>query len=166
MLVVLSDTHATDAPSLPDHLAGAVDAAADVIHAGDFTAAAVLDWFERRNSLTAVVGNRDSPAVRERLPETATVEWEGLTVVVVHGHRRDATALSMLARQEEADVLVCGHTHRPRVDSLDECVLLNPGSHADPRGNRPGYAAIERQRGGVCVELRSPTGKCYETRQL
>jgi putative phosphoesterase len=166
MLVVLSDTHETDPPELSAHLADAVADAERVIHAGDFTTAAVLDFFERQNSLTAVPGNRDEPAVCERLPETATVEWGDLRLVVVHGHRRDATALSLLARQENADVVVRGHSHRPRLDTLGDAVLLNPGSHADPRGNRPGYAVVARDSGAVRIELRSPTGECVDSRLL
>jgi putative phosphoesterase len=166
MLVVLSDTHATEVPELSDHLAHAVAEADRVLHAGDFTTAAVLDFFQRQNSLDAVVGNRDTPAVRERLPETATVEWGGLRLVVAHGHRRDATGLSMLARQAAADVVVRGHSHRPRIGDLGDAVLLNPGSHADPRGNRPGYAAVEQSGGDVRVELRSPTGEVHESRLL
>lgn len=160
MLAVLSDTHETDSLSLPAHLRDVLDRADRLIHAGDFTTAAVLDNFAARAPLTAVFGNSDGLAVRERLPETTTVEWGGLTIAVAHGHRRAATGLSLLAREADADVLVRGHTHRPRVDRLGECLLLNPGSHADPRGNRPGYAVIEAAEEGPRIELRTPDGDC------
>jgi len=166
MLAVLSDTHATTEPELSAHLNETLTAADQVVHAGDFTAEVSLDAFAAYGPLTAVVGNRDDAAVRDRLPETATVEWDGLGLVVVHGHRRDATSLSMLARQEDADVVVRGHSHRQRLDDLGETLLCNPGSHADPRGNRAGYAAVERADGGHVVELRSPEGEAYESRRL
>jgi len=166
MLVALSDTHASESPELSAHLETAVAEADRVIHAGDFTAAAVLDEFAAGSDLTAVFGNRDAPAVCERLPETATVEWGDLTLVVVHGHRRDATALGMLARQADADVVVRGHSHRPRLADLGDRLLVNPGSHADPRGNRPAYAALVRTADGVRVELRSPAGEPFESRRL
>lgn len=167
MLVVLSDTHGTESPRLTPHLEETLAEADLLVHAGDFTTERVLDAFESRvDRLVAVAGNSDSTAVRKRLPETTTVEWDGLRLVLTHGHRHDETALSLLARQETADVAVVGHTHSPGSRSVGDLTILNPGSHADPRGSRSAYLAIERAVNAPRGEFRTVKGRVFQTVEL
>ena len=167
MLLVLSDTHGIDDPALTDHLREQIRAADTVVHAGDFTTLAVLDRFEAlADELVAVHGNADSAAVRERLPATRTVDTLGVRILVVHGHEHDGTTLSLLAREEGADVVVLGHTHRPEVGQHGGVTVLNPGSHADPRGNRPAYATVGQASGETVACLHALAGDPFERRSL
>jgi phosphoesterase, MJ0936 family len=166
MLVALADTHGTRRPRLTDHLRDVLERAEVVLHAGDLTTPAVLDSFESFGGLRAVYGNSDDSEVCERLPETSSLEWAGTRFVLTHGHRRGWTSLSMLARQERGDVVVVGHTHRPSVGERGEMAVVNPGSHADPRGHRATYAAFERTEGGVAGQCRTVNGKTLETVEL
>jgi len=164
MLTAISDTHGTDSHRLTGQTLEAVRAADHVVHAGDFTTEAVYDAIDAEaTSLTAVTGNNERPALRERLPAEATVEWEGYRVLVVHGHRHSDTALGMLARQEAADIVVVGHSHRPELGELDGCLLANPGSYADPRRYRPAHAELDVDEGALRARLRSPEGEVFET---
>jgi putative phosphoesterase len=113
-----------------------------------------------------VYGDSDERRVRERLPETRTAEWADRQFVVAHGHRREWTSLSMLARQEKADAVVVGHAHRPWVGERGGRVVLNPGSHADPRGGRATYAVLERTEGGVVGRCRTVDGQPLEAVEL
>lgn len=186
MLVALADTHATGDPPLTDHLRATFREADVVLHAGDFTAATTLAGFrdlaaEAGADFAAVHGNSDSAAVRADLPAVRTVEAFGERVLLVHGHDHGRTQRSLLARQEGAGVAVVGHTHRPGVTRLggsgvgqgnrnagrsgdgggeqqEGLTVVNPGSHADPRGGQPAYARVHRRAGAVDVELRSPAG--------
>jgi putative phosphoesterase len=179
MLVALSDTHGRDAPRLDGRAEEAVEAADLVVHAGDYTTEAVLDAFEARCDLRGVYGNNDPPAVRERLPAERVVEWAGLRIAVVHGHEHTATALAMVGRQSNADLVVAGHSHDPAFEAgghagtaegesagaFDAAVpTLNPGSHADPRWHCPAHAELEwdeeadRSRG----RLVEPSGEVFE----
>lgn len=144
MLVVCSDTHGIDDTRLQGRTRAAVTAADLVIHAGDFTTPAVLDAFrEAATRLVAVHGNADDSAVRARLPAAATTTYAGTRIAVTHTERGGATALSLFGRERGAALVVSGHTHRPAVvDAEGGPILLNPGSHADPRGNRPGHAEL------------------------
>lgn len=143
LLVVCSDTHGRDGPRLSGRVETAVAEAERVVHAGDFTTEASLDGFRRAaDRLHAVHGNADDPAVRERLPGALTATWRGLRIAVRHRPEGGTTGLSLFGRERDADLVVFGHTHRPTVRDGDP-VLLNPGSHADPRGNRPAHAEIE-----------------------
>jgi putative phosphoesterase len=165
MLTVISDTHGTDSHRLTGRTREAVQDASHVIHAGDFTTEAVLDSVAAQaDNLTAVAGNRDNPAVRERLPDVTTLEWERLTFAIAHGHQHTETALELLARQEHADIVVIGHSHRPEITELDSCLLINPGSYADPRRHQPGHAELDTDHGSVRIRLRSPHGETIETR--
>jgi len=164
MLTVISDTHGTDDHRLAGHTLDAVRSADRVVHAGDFTTEAVYDAIDAEAAeLTAVAGNNERPRLRERLPTKTTVEWNGYRILVVHGHRHSDTALGMLARQEHADIVVVGHSHRPELADLDGRLLVNPGSYADPRRYRPAYAELDTTDGALRARLRSPKGETFET---
>ena len=169
MLVVLSDTHGTDAADLRGRTREAVLAAEMVAHAGDFVTSAVLGAFERHaDTLRAVHGNNDDGDVLDRLPPVRTFDYGGVRFAMTHGHgrRRGSTALSMLGRERDADAVIFGHSHRPGFDDAGALPLLNPGSHAQPRGNRPAHAELERRDGdeaGLSGRLCTPDGDVFET---
>lgn len=159
MLAIISDTHGTTDHRLDGRTLEAVHEAELVIHAGDFTTTAVYDAIEREaTDLVAVQGNNDDAELRSRLPNERTVEWEGISFLVVHGHEHTETALSMLARQEDADVVVVGHSHRPELSELSGRLLVNPGSYADPRQYRPAHAEVKATAEGMRVLLCEPEG--------
>jgi hypothetical protein len=167
VLCVLSDTHGTDGHRLDGHLLDAVRGAELVVHAGDFTTERVLDAFESEcTDFRAVHGNNATPAVRERLPAECVVDHEKVTIALTHGDERNATELALFGRQEGADLVVSGHSHQPGVTDTGEVVLLNPGSHADPRWYRPGYAELAVGEGRVEGRLREPSGETFEEFRL
>lgn len=167
MLVAIGDTHATDDHRLAGAALSAVREADLVVHTGDFTRAPVLDAIAAEAAeLVAVAGNNDEPAVRERLPDTATVDALGRRLVVTHGHQQDDTARSLLAREEGADVIVVGHSHRPTIRELGDVTLVNPGSYADPRWYEPAFAVLEREGGDLGVRLVRPDGTTIERATL
>lgn len=162
MLVVLSDTHASDGTALVDAAADAVAAADFVLHAGDFTTEAVLEaFYETTDEFRAVHGNADNAAVTERLPEATTLEYGGVRIAVTHRRRGGATGLAMFGRERGADLVVSGHTHRPTVDDAGAVTLLNPGSHADPRGARQSFAVLEPKNGGLAGRLKTVDGETF-----
>jgi putative phosphoesterase len=164
MLVILADTHAEEESPLTDHVSDAVMDASLVAHAGDFTSETALDEFENTAAeFVAVAGNSDSEAVREQLPDWRTFEYEGYRFLLTHGHRHDRTSLSLLARQEEADVVGVGHTHRAGIDHVGDVVVVNPGSHADPRGGEPTMAVVTRTGDSLRVRVQTIGGQTRES---
>ena len=136
-LVVTADTHLPRrARDLPHALWTAIDAADLVVHAGDWVDVALLDLLEARaRRLLAVHGNNDHGALRERLPEVARAEVEGLRLAVVH-ETGDATGRERrcAARFPDTDVLFFGHSHIPwDTTAATGLRLLNPGSPTDRR---------------------------------
>ena len=163
MLVVVSDTHGTTDHRLRGHTRRAVREAEAVVHAGDFTTEAVVDAFESEATLYAVHGNSDDPTVRDRFPDCRTLTFGGVTVAVTHTRRGGRTALSLFGRERGADLVVFGHTHRPTVVDDGGPVLLNPGSHAEPRGNSAAHAELSRTESGLEGRVRTPDGDVLAT---
>lgn len=161
MLVFLGDTHGERSHRLEGRTLEAVRNADHVCHTGDFTTEAVYEAIEAEAGgapLTAVHGNSDSQALKEKLPARATVTYEDLTLVVVHGHEHDETSLSFLARQENADVVIVGHTHRPVIRETPHALVVNPGSHADPPGATASHGELTHGERGMAIEVRAPYG--------
>jgi putative phosphoesterase len=163
VLAVLSDTHGRDGPRLSGRTAEAVETAEAIVHAGDLVTREVLEAFEAYGPVHAVAGNSDRPGVRERLPDERVLEWTGLRIAVVHGHRHTDTAAAMLARQSGADLVVVGHSHSPEFRE-GAVPVLNPGSHADPRWNRPAHAELawDDDAGRADGRLVEPSGTVFE----
>ena len=83
----------------------------------------------------AVWGNNDHGGFRDRLPEVARVEVEGVRLGVIH-ETGDAKGREQRcsARFPDLDVLVFGHSHIPWDTTTDTGLrLLNPGSPTDRR---------------------------------
>jgi putative phosphoesterase len=136
-LLLLADTHVPKrARDLPEAVWRAVGEADVVVHAGDWVDVRLLDALEARSRrLVGVHGNNDHGELRERLPEVARTEIEGVRVGVVHetgpskGREQRASAL-----YPDLDVLVFGHSHIPWDTTSESGLrLLNPGSPTDRR---------------------------------
>lgn len=136
-VVLLADTHVPRrARELPAPVWRAIEQADVVLHAGDWVDERLLDELETRTRrLVGVCGNNDRGALRERLPEVARVEIEGVLFGIVHetGPARGREARCS-ARFGDLDVLVFGHSHIPwDTTSATGLRLLNPGSPTDRR---------------------------------
>ena len=171
-LLILADTHVPKrARDLPAEVWRAVDQAEVVIHAGDWVDVRLLDSLERRaRRLVGVYGNNDHGVLRERLPEVARVEIDGIRFGVVHetgpaqGRERRCSA-----QFPDVDVLVFGHSHIPSIFTLEpdgiqvdvvrgdrqvlrlergRRYLVNPGSVGQPRDRNisAAYAVYDSAR--------------------
>ena len=136
-LVLTADTHLPKrSRDLPHSLWTAIDAADVVVHAGDWVDVALLDQLEARaRRLVGVYGNNDHGPLRQRLPEVARVEVEGIRMAVVHetGDRKGREERCAVGFPD-TDLLVFGHSHIPwDTTAASGLRLLNPGSPTDRR---------------------------------
>ncbi|MFB6114425.1 MAG: metallophosphoesterase [Halodesulfurarchaeum sp.] len=160
VIVVVSDTHRSDRPGLKGPLADAISEAAVVVHAGDFTTEAVHSGFQSvSRRLRAVYGNRDSQELKHRLPAARTIEFAGVRIALTHTQAGGELGLRYFGEERDADLVICGHTHRPSVTAADGITLLNPGSHTSPRGSDATYSILSPTEEGLSGAIRTVDGR-------
>ncbi len=158
-LLVVADTHLPlRAKRLPNELLELLPVVDLVVHAGDWVDEPTLDLFEESaRVLVACWGNNDGPGLRSRLPETARIELDGISIAVTHetgpkeGRERRADT-----RFPDADLLIFGHSHIPW-DSITPggMRLLNPGSPTDRRAQpNASYLVVDIAAGRIDADLR------------
>ncbi len=118
---LVSDTHDLLRPEVLEYLRGSDH----ILHAGDICSNAVLQALAQLAPLTAVRGNNDRGSWAQRLPEAVSVHLAGVVVHMVHD-------LGQLVLPADARVVVCGHSHQPKVEDRAGVLYVNPGS-AGPR---------------------------------
>lgn len=135
---LISDTHGRLRAEALERLGG-VD---HILHAGDIGPVDLLTELEAVAPVTAVWGNTDGFDVRAAVREVAALELEGRQVVVMHGHQVGSPNPDNLrAAHPAADIIVYGHTHRPRVDR-GTSLVINPGAAGAARFGIPPSVAI------------------------
>lgn len=136
LIGLISDTHIPDrARIIPQNVLDAFKDVDLIIHAGDLTIQAVIDELEGIAPVVAIQGNMDRVAGLE-LPKARTIDVEGVKIGVAHGEvypRADTQQLLYLAKQLDVDILVTGHSHQPKIEQVEDVLLLNPGSPIVPR---------------------------------
>lgn len=136
LIGLISDTHIPDrARIIPQNVLDAFKDVDLIIHAGDLTIQAVIDELEEIAPVVAIQGNMDRVAGLE-LPKAQTIDVEGVKIGVAHGEvypRADTQQLLYLAKQLDVDILVTGHSHQPKIEQVEDVLLLNPGSPIVPR---------------------------------
>jgi uncharacterized protein len=113
---LISDTHGWLDPRALDVLAG-VDV---ILHAGDIGALAIVDALRAVAPVHAVRGNNDKTPDLLALPEHVDLDVDGALVHLVHRPQD--------ARPGDATIVVCGHTHKVKVEQRDGVWWVNPGA--------------------------------------
>ncbi len=121
---IISDTHGLLRPEAVERLAG-VD---HIIHAGDIGRPDVISELRRIAPVTAVRGNIDRDEWAAGYLQTELVKLGGRFFYVLH----NLAQLDLDPVAAGIDVVVSGHSHQPRIETVDGVVYLNPGS-AGPR---------------------------------
>ncbi len=133
-LALLSDTHGLLRPEV----LGRIEGVDRILHAGDVGPADLLLELEAIAPVTAVWGNTDGFELRHRVPEVAGRNWEGYSVVLLHGHQLGTPTPERLAElHPTADLVVFGHTHVPVIRREGSVLVVNPGSCGHRRNPYP-----------------------------
>jgi putative phosphoesterase len=168
---LISDTHGLLRPEAFEALRGSDF----IVHAGDIgedarerpavperAGRAVNSLLERLETLapvTAVRGNNDRGPWAERLAGTAWLHAGGIVVHVLH----DLADLDLDPDAAGVDVVVAGHSHRPKIQRRGGLLFVNPGSAGPVRFKLPVSIALLQVRGrevdARIVELESRRGQ-------
>src|SRR3954463_6887304 len=121
---IISDTHGLLRPEAIKQLCGADH----IIHAGDIGAPEVIEGLRRIAPTTAVRGNIDIGAWAKDYPDTKLVALGGRVFYVLHNLKE----ITLDPAASGFDIVVSGHSHRPKIETKNGVLYVNPGS-AGPR---------------------------------
>ena len=142
---IISDTHGLLRPEAERRLAG-VD---HIVHAGDIGRPEIIDALRRIAPVTAIRGNVDSAEWAREYADTKLVSLAGKSIYILH----DLKTLHIDARAG-IDVIVSGHSHVPKIDTVGGVLYLNPGSAGPRRFKLPiTLATLKVTREGMRPEL-------------
>ena len=143
---LISDTHGLLRPEAVAALRGS----RYIVHAGDIGDPAVLDELSRIAPVTAVRGNNDTGSWAKKLRETQTLEVGRTRIYVIH----DIAQLDLDPVAAGYQVVVAGHSHRPKNELRDGVLYVNPGSAGPRRFKLPiAVARLVVSAGSAAFEL-------------
>lgn len=126
---VISDTHGFLRPEALEALRGVEH----ILHAGDVGDPAILDQLRRLAPLTAIRGNIDRSGPCANLPETELIELGGKSIYMLH----DVHNLDLNPFAAGIQVVISGHSHKPRIEHKKGVLYFNPGSAGPQRFSLP-----------------------------
>jgi putative phosphoesterase len=139
---VISDTHGLLRPEAVERLAGVHH----IIHAGDIGGPEVIAGLRRIAPTTAVSGNVDRGEWAAGYPQTQLVKLGGRSFYVLH----NLAELDLDPAAAGIDVVVSGHSHRPKIEAVDGVLYLNPGSAGPRRFSLPiALATLDLSEGAI-----------------
>lgn len=121
---IISDTHGLLRPEACRRLAG-VD---HILHAGDIGRPEVISALRQLAPTTAIRGNIDTGGWAEQYPHTARLKLGERSILMLH----DLNTLDLDPAAAGIELVVSGHSHRPKIATVGSVLYLNPGS-AGPR---------------------------------
>jgi putative phosphoesterase len=126
---IISDTHGLLRLEAVRRLSG-VD---HIIHGGDIGRPDIIEELRNIAPVTAIRGNVDNGDWAREYPETERVRFAGQSIFVLH----DLRTLRIDPVMIGIDVIVSGHSHVPKIDTIGGVLFVNPGSAGPPRFKLP-----------------------------
>ena len=98
------------------------------------------------------------PSLGQESPLFLVVEAGGKRLFCSHGHRYGVKSgtemLRSIARDNNCDAALYGHTHERYIACEDGIDIMNPGSCSCPRdGNKPSYGYIDITENGIFMNI-------------
>jgi hypothetical protein len=126
---VLSDTHGLLRPEVRQFLVGCDY----IVHGGDIGGAEILESLQLLAPLVAVRGNNDREPWAARLKETELVRIGDIFLYAIH----DLNEIDLDPEAAEVQVVVSGHSHKPKIEKRGGILYFNPGSCGPRRFQLP-----------------------------
>lgn len=142
-ILVLSDTHKSINKAIK--LIESIEKIDVIIHLGDY----VLDAYNIKYifphiKMLIVSGNNDFSSNEK---DSLCIELEGKKLFLTHGHlfsvKNRLLDLENKAKEQNADIVLFGHTHKSFNKIINNTLFLNPGSACAMFGNEASYGIIE-----------------------
>jgi uncharacterized protein len=143
---VIADTHGLYDPAVEEHFVGVTE----ILHAGDIGDRSVIQRLKQLAPVTVVSGNVDDYE-KSGFPRRVIVRRGGCKIALCHIlYEKGSITKEAQAwlDQEQPDVCVFGHSHRPTLDLHGKTVLFNPGSAGPKRFSLPRGIGLLTINGG------------------
>ncbi len=156
---LISDTHVpARAREVPREVFRIFEDADYIVHAGDLVSLSVVDDLEQLAPVLAVYGNMDGPNIRGKLPKLASFKVFDWKIGVTHnpGTLFGMTRMREIARKNNFNVLVYGHTHTSNIKWETKTLYINPGSPTEPAApfkNKPSVALLKITKERMIPEI-------------
>jgi putative phosphoesterase len=154
--IVISDTHLKSPEKLTWLTRKHTDASI-IIHAGDYTDSSVLAFLQSWPPFLGVSGNADSDRIKSTLPEKQLFSLASYQVGLYHGHGPGGTTPDRAFRafaNENADIIIFGHSHQPCIFTRNKILMVNPGSITAKRKERWfSYIVLDLDPTGIAAQL-------------
>jgi putative phosphoesterase len=132
---LISDTHlpslVRDLDELGPEIRAFLSTVDVILHGGDVTAPAVLDWCGQFTDVLVSKGNNDH-LLDPRVADVQRLDVDGWRIAMVHELRPETRPMARLLHVatggDHVDILVAGDTHMERLEARDGVVLVNSGS--------------------------------------
>jgi putative phosphoesterase len=148
---IISDTHGLLRPEAVERLAGV----RHVLHAGDIGRPEVISELRKIAPTTAIRGNVDRGQWAAEYPHTARVMLGGRSIYLLHNLKE----LDLDPAVAGIDVVISGHSHRPKIETVGGVLYLNPGSAGPRRFTLPIALATLELSGGALRPCLHEVGK-------
>lgn len=144
---IISDTQTTEKiQELPKEIEEIFKNVDLIIHAGDIEKQEFIERLQKIAPLFAVKGNMDFSELKEKLPAGISLKVYNWRIGIVHSplsfwigshfNQVQEIVAEKLAKKENFDILIFGHTHHPYLKEVDNAgkkiLLFNPGSPTLP----------------------------------
>lgn len=126
---VVSDTHGLLRPEATAALQGAIT----ILHAGDIGSADVIQRLSTIAPVVAIRGNIDSGAWARVYPASELVQIENIYFYIIH----DVKELDIDLEAAGVNIVISGHSHRPKIERRNGVTFVNPGSCGPRRFSLP-----------------------------
>ncbi len=137
---IISDTHNNAVSILKAFELFKKNEVSNIIHCGDWTDSTIVAYIydliiKYQFNLRGVLGNRDDfisklDVIIEKsfqiYPELLEFEEKNLSFGVYHGHNKKK--LNEMIQSQIYQVILTGHTHKPKIETYGNTLVINPGS--------------------------------------
>lgn len=148
-ILIVSDTHRRNENFLKVvEMEGPFDL---VIHCGDVEGSEYVISQAAGCPVEFVQGNNDFFSDLPREKELTIGKYK---VWLLHGHNyyvsMNYETIKSEALDRDVDIVMCGHTHRPVIETEGKLTIINPGSLSYPRqeNRQPSYVIMELDENG------------------
>jgi putative phosphoesterase len=155
---LISDTHVPKrAIKVPQKVFEVLNDADFIIHAGDLVELSVIDELEEIAPVLAVHGNMDDQEASGALPELNSLKIFDWKIGVMHDPNvlQGSGKMVKIAKENDFNVFVYGHTHSAKIKWEEKKLFINPGSPTDPASfiNKPSVGLLKITKQSITPQI-------------